>query len=96
MLKTIPAGDVDLDGRALAVRYKDDPAHPGFLLVYITAHQTDGEPDDVRRAEIGLIATAECMSREVMHARVRAEAARREIESVAWIEEADAERAGTG
>ena len=96
MLKTIPTGDVDLDGKALAVRYKDNPAHPGLLLVNITAHQTDGEPDDVRRAEIGLIATAECMTREAMHARVSAEAARRKIESVAWIEEADAQKAETG
>ena len=87
MLKTIPADDVDLNGRTLAVHYRDDPGHPGLLLVSITAHDTDGDPVYVRRAESSLVATAEPMTREAMHARVDTEARWREIERVAWIEE---------
>jgi hypothetical protein len=87
MLRTIPAADVYLDGTALAVRYKGDPARPDLLLVSVTAHRTDGEADHVRQSEVRLVAVAESMTREAMHARVTAEAARRAIEQVAWIEE---------
>jgi hypothetical protein len=87
MLRTIPAADVDLDGEALAVRYRGDPACPALLLVSVTAHRTDGGPDEVRRAEVRLVAAAERMTREAMHACVAAEAARRAIGRVAWIEE---------
>ena len=87
MLRTIPAADVYLDGTALAVCYKGDPARPVLLLVSVTAHRTDGEADHVRQSEVRLVAVAESMTREAMHARVAAEAARRAIEQVAWIEE---------
>jgi len=87
VLRTIPAADVDLDGRVLAVRYRGDPACPALLLVSVTAHRTDGGPEHVRRAEVRLVAAAERMTREAMHARVAAEAARRDIGRVAWIEE---------
>ena len=87
MLRTIPADDVYLDGRTLAVRYRDDPARPDLLLVSVTAHRTDGEADYVRQSEVRLVAVAESMTREAMHARVAAEAARRDIGRVAWIEE---------
>lgn len=85
MLRTISADHLDLDGKALAVRYRGDPADPDHLLVSITAHRTDGGPDHVRRAEIRLVAIAERMTRDAMHARVVAEASRRDVDCVAWI-----------
>jgi hypothetical protein len=87
MLKPIPAAEVDLDGKALEVRYKENPGEPNLLTVDILAHQIDGTPADVRRSELALVALHERMTRDVMHERVEVEAERRGIERVAWIEE---------
>jgi hypothetical protein len=87
MLKPIPAAEVDLDGKALEVRYKGNPGEPNLLTVDILAHQIDGTPADVRRSELALVALHERMTRDVMHERVEVEAERRGIERVAWIEE---------
>ena len=87
MLKPIPAAEVDLDGKALEVRYKENPSEPNLLTVDILAHQIDGTPADVRRSELALVALHERMTRDAMHERVEVEAGRRGIERVAWIEE---------
>ena len=88
MLEAIPADEVDLDGRALAVRYKAQPDRPDLLVVDITAHSAEGTPTYVRRAETILIAVREPMSADAMRARVEGEAERRHIGRVAWIREA--------
>ena len=88
MLEAIPADEVDLDGRALAVRYKAQPDRPDLLVVDITAHSAEGTPTYVRRAETILIAVREPMSADAMRARVEGEAVRRRIDRVAWIREA--------
>jgi hypothetical protein len=85
MLEVIPADELALDGKALAVRYKEEP--DGALLVWITAHDTDDGPEDIRRSEMRILAVMERMSREALRARVEAEAASRKIERVAWISE---------
>ena len=41
MLKPIPAVEIDLDGKALEVRYKENPGEPNLLTVDILAHQID-------------------------------------------------------
>jgi hypothetical protein len=87
MLKPIPAAEVDLDGKALEVRYKENPGEPNLLTVDILAHQIDGTPADVRRSELALVALHERMTRDAMHERVEVEAGRRGIERVAWVEE---------
>ena len=87
MLKPIPAAEVDLDGKALEVRYKENPGKPNLLTVDILAHQIDGTPADVRRSELALVALHERMTRDAMLERVEVEAGRRDIERVAWIEE---------
>ena len=89
MLKPIPAAEIDLDGKALEVRYKENPGEPNLLTVDILAHQIDGTPADVRRSELALVALQERMTRDAMHERVEVEAGRRGIERVAWIEEID-------
>ena len=89
MLETIPPHEVGLDGKALTVRYRQDPEQPDLLLVTITAHITHGEPDDIQMGELGLVTVEERMSREAMQARVEAEAERRAIVRVAWIEEVE-------
>jgi hypothetical protein len=87
MLKPIPAAEVDLDGKALEVRYKEDPGEPELLTVDILAYEIDGDPADVRRRELALIVLHERMTRDAMHERAEVEAERRGIERVAWVEE---------
>jgi hypothetical protein len=87
MLETMPPEAVELDDRALIVRYRTDPGRPDLVRVTITAHHTQGDPENVKSSELVLVAVAERMTREAMHARVRAEAARRAAARVAWIEE---------
>jgi hypothetical protein len=87
MLEAIPADEVDRDGEALAVRYKADRTQPGLLAVTIALHRTEGDEAHVRRSELVLVAIAEPMTRMAMEIRVRAEAAGRGINRVAWIEE---------
>ena len=86
MLQAIAADEVHQDGRALEVRYKGNPGG-GLLVVGIVAHEVDGTPDLVRRSEWVLVVAAEAMTREAMRARAEAEAAKRAISRVAWIEE---------
>jgi hypothetical protein len=86
VLQAIAADEVHQDGRALEVRYKGNPGG-GLLVVGIVAHEVDGTPDLVRRSEWVLVVAAEAMTREAMRARAEAEAARRAISRVAWIEE---------
>ncbi len=88
MLEAIAAGEVHRNGRALEVRYKGDPGGGHLLVVSIAAHEVDGTPDRVRRAECVLVVAEEAMTREAMRERAGAEAARRAISRVAWIEEA--------
>ncbi len=87
MLKPIPAAEVDLDGKALEVRYKEDPGEPDLLTVDILAYEIAGDPAYVRRSELALVVLHERMTRNAMHERVEVEAGRRDIERVAWIEE---------
>jgi hypothetical protein len=85
MLKVIPPEELELGGKALAVRYHEE--EDGLLRVWITAHDVDGGPDHVHRSEMRIIAAMERMPREALRARVEAEAERRAIERVAWIGE---------
>ena len=87
MLEAIPAAEVALAGEALEVRYRAAPGRPGLLTVSVLAHAVEGGPDHVRRSELTLVVMDERMSREAMRARVEAEARRRAIGRVAWIEE---------
>ena len=87
MLQAIAADEIHRNGRTLEVRYKGDPGGGGLLVVSIAAHEVDGTPDHVRRSEWVLVVAAEAMTREAMRARAEAEAARRAISRVAWIEE---------
>ena len=87
MLGAIAADEVHRNGRTLEVRYKGDPGG-GLLVVSIVAHEVDGTPDHVRQSEWVLVVAAEAMTREAMRERAEAEAARRAISRVAWIEEA--------
>jgi hypothetical protein len=87
MLETIPADEVDLDGKALAVRYRTDRGRSELVVVTVTAHRTEGDATFVRKSELTLVAVEARMTRAAMQARVRAEAARRGIQRVAWIEE---------
>src|SRR3954453_6266556 len=100
MLEAIPAAEVALSGKALEVRYKETPGHPGLLVVTVLAHAVEGGPDHVRRSELALVVAGERMGREAMRARVEAEgrggmparvgaqARGRAIARVAWVEEA--------
>jgi hypothetical protein len=88
MLEPIPAAEVGLDGEALEVRYRAAPGRPGLLTVTVLAHAVEGGPDHVRRSELALVVMDERMSSEAMRARVEAEARRRAIGRVAWVEEA--------
>jgi hypothetical protein len=87
MLKPIPAEELDLDGKALEVRYKEEPGEPSLLTVDILAREIEGGPADVRRSELALVALHERMTRDAMYQRVEVEAGRRGIERVAWVEE---------
>ena len=87
MLETIPADEVDQNGRALAVWYQPAPDQPELLLVSVAAHATDAESSSIRTSELRLIVIGERMTKEAMLARVAAEAAGRGIGRVAWIEE---------
>jgi len=87
MLEAIPAAEVALSGKALEVRYKETPGRPGLLTVSVLAHAVEGGPDHVRRSELALVVAGERMGREAMRARVEAEARRRAIARVAWVEE---------
>ena len=53
----------------------------------VLAHAVEGGPDHVRRSELVLLVAGERMGREAMRVRVEAEARRRTIGRVAWIEE---------
>ena len=86
-LTAIQLDEVDLDGKALEVRYKEEPGKPDRLTVTVFAHQIEGSPGYVRRSELALIVIAKSMTRDAMHERVVVEAERRGIERVAWIEE---------
>ena len=88
MLKPIPAEEVDLDGKALEVRYKKDPGEPDLLTVDILAREIDGGPAYVRRSELALVVIGQRMTRDAMHKRVGVGVERRGIERVAWVEEA--------
>ena len=87
MLKPIPAAEIDLDGKALEVRYKENPGEPNLLTVDILARAIEGGPAVVRRSELALVALHERMTRDAMYERVEVEAGRRGIERVAWVEE---------
>ncbi len=87
MLETIRADEIDLDGKALAVRYKEDPGQPGLVVVNITAHLTQGDPDHIQKGELDLVVVRKCMTKEAMRTRVQAEAQQRAIRRVAWIED---------
>lgn len=87
MLETIPDDEVELDDRTLAVHYKADPERPDMMRVTIMAHFVQGDLENVRSSELVLVAVGERMTKEAMHARVQAEAARRAVARVAWIEE---------
>ena len=87
MLKPIPAEELDLDGKALEVRYKEELSEPNLLTVDILARAIGGGPADVRRSELALVALHERMTRDAMYQRVEVEAGRRGIERVAWVEE---------
>ena len=88
MLEAVAFGEVERHGRTLEVRYGKAPDRADLLVVTIAAHDIDGTSDQVRRSEFVLIVAAEAMTREAMRERVEAEAARRAIGRVAWIEEA--------
>ena len=89
MLEAVPPGEVDRHGgRTLEVRCGRDPDRGDLLVVTIAARDIEGTPDHVRRSEFVLIVAAETMTREALRERVEAEAARRAIGRVAWIEEA--------
>jgi hypothetical protein len=89
MLEAVPPGEVDRHGgRMLEVWYRRDRGGGDLLVVTIAAREVDGTADHVGRWEFVLIVAAEAMTREVMRERVEAEAARRAIGRVAWIEEA--------
>ncbi len=87
MLEAIAVDEVYQNGRALEVRYRSALGGEGLLVVSIAAHEVDGTPDHVRRSEWVLVVAAEAMTREATRARAEAEAARRAISRVAWIEE---------
>ena len=88
MLEAIAADEVHATGRALEVWYRSDPGGGDLLVVSMAAHDVDGTPDRVLRSEWVLVVAAEAMTREAMRARAEAEAAKRAISRVAWIEEA--------
>ena len=89
MLEAVPPDEVDRHGgRTLEVRYRRDRGDGGLLVVSMAAHDVDGTPAHVRRWEFVLIVAAETMTAEAMRERAEAEAARRAIGRVAWIEEA--------
>jgi hypothetical protein len=69
------------------VRYRKDRDRADLLVVSLAVHDVDGTPTYVRRSEFVLIAAAETMTPDGMRTRVKAEAARRVIGRVAWIEE---------
>lgn len=87
MLETIPIDEVDLDGSALAVRCRAAPDQPGVLLVTIMAHRTEGDAVFVQRSELALVTVREPVPCEAVRSRVEAEAARRGIARVAWVQE---------
>lgn len=87
MLETIPIDEVDLHGSALAVRCRAAPDQPGVLLVTIMAHRTEGDAVFVQRSELALVTVREPVPREAVRSRVEAEAARRGIARVAWVQE---------
>ena len=87
MLEAIPADEVDVDGEAMAVRFRPDPYRPEMLLVSIMVHLTEGDHAHIWRSELRLVVIHERMTRDGMRARVEAEAERRAIHRVAWIEE---------
>lgn len=86
-LEVISADEVDLDGKALAVRYREDPEQPGLVRATITAYMTLGAPDQIESSAVVLVAVEQLMSRDTLHARLYAEAASRDIGRVAWTEE---------
>jgi hypothetical protein len=87
MLETISIDEVDLDGSALAVRCSAIPDRPGVLLVTIMVHRTEGDAGFMQRSELALVTVREPVPREALRSRVEAEAARRGIARVAWVEE---------
>ena len=87
MLEAIPASEAVLSGKALEVRYRQAPGRPGLVIVTVLAHAVEGGPEHVRRSELALVVADRPMSREAMRALVEAEARRRTIGRVAWIEE---------
>ena len=87
MLKEIAPEEIDLDGKALEVRYKEEPGEPSLLTVDILARAIEGDPAYVRRSELALVAFHARMTRDAMRERVEIEAGRRGIERVAWVEE---------
>jgi hypothetical protein len=87
MLEAISPAEFDRHGgRTLEVRYRRGPSGD-LLVVSMIAHDIDGTPTQVWRSELVLIVAAEAMTREAMRSRAEAEAARRAIGRVAWIEE---------
>ena len=89
MFETIPNDEVYSAGRALEVRYRRDPGEPGLLRVSVLALEVDGGPDrSIRWSEAAFVRTDEAMTREAMRERVEAEAVRRAIGRVAWVDEA--------
>ena len=87
MLKEIAPEEIDLDGKALEVRYKKEPGEPSLLTVDILARAIEGDPAYVRRSELSFVAFHARMTRDAMRERVEIEAEKRGIERVAWVEE---------
>lgn len=88
MLQEITPDEVGLDGRAMEIRYHEEPGRPDLLVVSITYHAVEGGPAHVTRSEVVLVAVEERVQRRLLWSRVRAEAARRGVGRVAWIREA--------
>lgn len=87
MLETITPDEVDLNGKALVVTYHPDPQQSELLRIDVAAHAIEAEASFIRMSELRLVVIRELMTRDAMHARVVAKAAKRGIERIAWIEQ---------
>lgn len=85
MLEAISTEEAGRHDRALEVRYRKGDG--SFLVVSMVAHDVDGTAVEVWRWEFVLIVVAETMTAEAMRVRAEAEATRRAIGRVKWIEE---------
>ena len=81
MLETITPDEVDLNGKALVVTYHPDPQQSELLRIDVAAHAIEAEASFIRMSELRLVVIRELMTRDAMHARVVAKAAKRGIEA---------------